>query len=129
VLVVDNASPDGSAAAIEAEFPQACLIAEPQNHGFARANNLAAARATGRYLLLLNPDTVVLDGAIQKLVVFADAHPDAGIWGGRTVFEDGRVNPTCCWRFPTVWSMFCRGTGLAAMFRRSALFAPESFGA
>lgn len=128
VIVVDNASADGSAEAIAAAFPRATLLAEGKNHGFAGANNIGAARASGEYILLLNPDTVVLEGAVQKLVAFARSHPGAGIWGGRTVFEDGRLNPTCCWAFPTVWSMFCRGTGLAALFRGSALFAPESFG-
>ena len=60
--MVDNASPDGSAAAIAEAFPEAVLLAEATNHGFAAANNLAARHARGEYLLLLNPDTVVLDG-------------------------------------------------------------------
>ena len=71
LIVLDNASTDGSAAAIAAEFPEIMLLAEPVNHGFAKANNLAAAQARGEYLLLLNPDTVVLDGALDTLLAFA----------------------------------------------------------
>ena len=71
VIVLDNASPDGSAAAIAAALPGIRLIASEVNHGFAKGNNIAAAEARGRYLLLLNPDTVVLDGAIDRLAGFA----------------------------------------------------------
>ena len=78
LIVVDNLSSDGSADAIEAEFDgRLVLIRSEENLGFARANNLAAERATGEYLLLLNPDTVVLDGAIDRLVEFAGRRPDA----------------------------------------------------
>ena len=89
ILVLDNASTDGSAAAIAAEFPQIALLSERQNHGFARANNFLALKSRGEFLLLLNPDTVVLDGALDRLVAFARRFPGARIWGGHTVFEDG----------------------------------------
>ena len=75
VIVLDNASPDGSAAAIAAAFPGLRLIASAENLGFATGNNVAAREARGRYILLLNPDTVVLDRAIDRLVAFADARP------------------------------------------------------
>lgn len=132
LIVVDNASTDGSADAIAAAFgadPRLRLLAEPRNHGFAGANNLAAGLARGRRLLLLNPDTVVLHGAIDRLAAFADARPEAGIWGGRTVFADGRLNPTSCWARPTAWSAFCRLAGLTGLFPRSARFNPEAMGA
>jgi GT2 family glycosyltransferase len=128
VIVVDNASADGSAAAIADEFPQMKLIRSATNLGFARANNLAAKRAEGRYLLLLNSDTEALEGAIEALVNFADRHPQAGIVGGRTFFADGCLNPTSCWRQPSLWSLLCLGTGLTSVFRRSRLFDPESYG-
>jgi hypothetical protein len=111
VIVVDNASTDGSAGAIAAEFPGVRLMAETVNHGFAGANNLAAARARGDYLLLLNPDTVVLDGAVDRLLAFARRRPEAGIWGGRTLYGDGRLNPASCWRRMTPWNLFCRASG------------------
>ncbi|MCK8465078.1 glycosyltransferase family 2 protein [Aliiroseovarius sp. S1339] len=128
VIVVDNASSDGSAKAIAAEFPDHVLMAETENHGFAKANNLAAKHATGEYLLLLNPDTVVLDGAIDKLIGFAERQPDAKIWGGRTYYGDMSLNPSSCWRQFTFWSVFCRTTGLTGIFPRSALFNAEAYG-
>ena len=100
LLVVDNASGDGSAEAIAAEFPQVELIRSEKNLGFAAANNLAARHANSDWLLLLNPDTVVLDGAIDKLVAFADTHPEFSIFGGRTLFADRSLNPFSCWRRP-----------------------------
>jgi GT2 family glycosyltransferase len=129
VIVVDNASSDGSAEAIAAAFPQVKLIASAENRGFAAANNLAATHAAGRWLLLLNPDTLVLDRAIERLHAFAEAHAEAKIFGGRTQFGDGTLNPASCWRKPSLWSVFCIASGLTALFPRSALLAPESFGA
>jgi GT2 family glycosyltransferase len=128
VIVVDNASTDGSAEAIAAEFPGIRLMAETANHGFAGANNLAAGEARGDYLLLLNPDTVVLDGAVDRLIAFAQARPEAGIWGGRTLYGDGRLNPASCWRRMTPWNLFCRASGLTGLFPGSGLFNPEAYG-
>lgn len=129
LIVVDNLSSDGSADAIEAEFDgRLVLIRSEENLGFARANNLAAERATGEYLLLLNPDTVVLDGAIDRLVEFAGRRPDAGIWGGRTVFADGTLNPASCWRRQTVWNTTCRALGLSGLLRGSSIFNAEAYG-
>ncbi len=125
VIVVDNASADGSAEAIRARFPGVTLLAESTNLGFGRAVNLAASRATAPYLLLLNPDTRVLDGAIDRLLAFADAHPSAGIYGGVTCYEDGSQNPESCWNRPTLWSTACQATGLAALLPRSAWANPE----
>jgi GT2 family glycosyltransferase len=128
IIVVDNASTDGSAAAIASEFPDLALLAEIENHGFASANNLAARHATGEYILLLNPDTVVLDGAIDRLMAFAEAHPTARIWGGRTVFADGSLNPASCWKQMTLWNIFCRTSGLTGLFPKSQIFNSEAFG-
>ncbi len=116
VIVLDNHSHDGSADAIAEEFPEIRLIAETENLGFARANNVAAKYARGKYILLLNPDTVVLDGAIDKLVSFARSIPTAKIWGGRTVYGDGSLNDTCCFQRMTLWTAFCRATGIAGLF-------------
>ncbi len=83
IFVVDNASSDDTVPAIQARFGEKVhIIASAMNLGFAGGNNQAAKSATGEYLLLLNPDTVVLDHAIDKLVAFAQVHPTAGIWGG-----------------------------------------------
>lgn len=129
VIVVDNASDDGSAKAIAEAFPQAQLLALDENLGFGAANNLAAERAKGRRLLLLNPDTVVRGRALEALWQDAQAHPEAGIWGGRTLFADGVLNRTSCWGAPTPWSALCLALGLASAFPRSAIFHPEGLGA
>lgn len=128
VLLVDNGSHDGSAAAMAAAFPQVRLFAETRNHGFAAANNLAADHAKGRYILLLNSDTEVLDGAVDRLMAFARAAPQARIWGGRTVFADGRLNPQSAWGRVTLWSTLCFALGLTKAFPDSPLFNPEGLG-
>lgn len=128
LVVLDNASADGSADAIAAARPEARLVRLAENIGFARANNRAARAARGEYLLLLNPDTLVRPGAIERLVAFARAHPEAGIWGGRTVFADGRLNPTNCFRRMTPWSLFAWAVGLSAAFPRSEALNPEVYG-
>lgn len=129
IIVVDNCSSDGSADAIAAQFPDVGLRRPEKNLGFARANNVASTEARGDYLLLLNPDTVILDRAIDRLVAFADAHPEAGIWGGRTLYADRSLNPTSCWGRMTLWSLICSSTGLTAMFHSRELFNPEGYGA
>ncbi|MDX9835207.1 MAG: glycosyltransferase family 2 protein [Desulfobulbus sp.] len=128
LIVVDNDSKDNSAQAITKGFPDLNLISSKENIGFARANNLAAEIAKGDFLLLLNPDTVVLNGAIQKLLAFARKHPGNRVYGGRTLFGNFTLNPTSCWKKPTLWSLFCYATGMVSIFRRNALFDPESYG-
>ena len=95
VLVVDNASSDGSADMVADRFPRAELIRSPRNLGFSRGNNLALARATGRCLLLLNSDTAVDPGALGRLVDYLDSDPDAGAVGPRLVYPDGSLQLSC----------------------------------
>ncbi len=128
IIAVDNASHDGSAAALATHAAKPQVIALNENIGFAAANNLAARHGRGRYILLLNPDTVVLDGAIDALVAFADSNPGAIIWGGRTVFADGTLNPASCWGRMTVWNQVCRVTGLTALFPDREFFNGEAYG-
>jgi GT2 family glycosyltransferase len=128
VVVVDNASTDGSAEAIAERFPEVELLAETVNHGFAGAHPIAVARARAPWLVLLNPDTVVLDGALDRLLAFARRRPEAGIWGGRTTYADGTLNPASCWARMTLWSLVSQALGLTSVFSRSALFNPEGYG-
>lgn len=128
LIVVDNASSDGSAEQIAAAGLPLRLIRLGDNVGFARANVVAAAGATGDVLLLLNPDTVVRANAIDRLVAFADANPGAGIWGGRTVFAGGRLNASCCWRRSGPWNALCRALGLTGLLPRSPIFNAEAYG-
>ena len=133
LIVLDNRSPDGSAAAIAAAFPPAAfpqvrLIASSENHGFAGGNNVAARAARGELLLLLNPDTLVKGRAIDELVAFAARRPDAGIWGGRTLKGDLSLDPGCVYADQTLWSLLCRTSGLSLVLKDSRLFNPEMYG-
>ncbi len=103
--VVDNASPDGSADMVRAEFPSARLIANQENRGFAAANNQAMAHAQGRYFLLLNPDTVALEDAMPRLAAFMDECPAAGVAGGQLLNSDGSRQQSA-FRFPTLRQTF-----------------------
>ena len=103
VHVVDNGSSDGSTAMVAVEFPEVRLTRSGSNRGFAAANNCAIREADSRYVLLLNPDTLVSPETIGDLVVFMDDHPDVGICGPRILFPDGRFQ-SCGYRFPTLLS-------------------------
>ena len=102
VLVVDNDSEDGCGTMLEEEFPQVRYIESTANLGFARANNLAAAKSSGRYILFLNPDTEVRAGAIETLAAALDAHPDAGMVGARLLNTDGTLQTTCVTAIPNI---------------------------
>ncbi len=95
VIVVDNASSDGSAEAVREHFPWVHLVQNVHNMGFARANNQGLQAAVGRHLLLLNSDTVVHPGALSTLVKFIDAHPGAGACGARLLNADGSLQHAC----------------------------------
>jgi len=129
VIVFDNASNDDSATAIENEFGNKVkLIASMENFGFAAGNNMAASEAKGDYILLLNPDTVVLDNAIDHLMEFSQEYPHSGIWGGKTLFGDKSLNPASCWSEQSLWSLFSQVIGFTSLFRRFTLFNPEGMG-
>ena len=133
LIVIDNASDDGSAAAIAEAYPKeiygnVTLIAETENHGFGPAHRLALAHVTTDWLLLLNPDTIVLDAALDALFSFAQRTPNAGIWGGRTLYGDLSLNPTSVFRRMTLWSVVCRVFGLNVIFAASPFFNSEYFG-
>lgn len=95
VIVVDNGSVDGSVGLVRREFPYVTIIANRENIGFTRANNLAMKQSKGRYVLLLNPDTVVFADTVKRLVGFMDRTPDAGIAGCKQVYANGEWQSTC----------------------------------
>jgi N-acetylglucosaminyl-diphospho-decaprenol L-rhamnosyltransferase len=128
VIVVDNASADASIEIVRAQNPDSTVVVSPTNLGFAAACNLAARQARGDFLLFLNPDSETDPAAIDTAIEYLTKHPKAGIVGGRTRYADGRLNPTCCFAEPTLWSAFCYATGLASVFRSSAVFNPEAIG-
>ncbi|MCB0153707.1 MAG: glycosyltransferase family 2 protein [Anaerolineae bacterium] len=103
VIVVDNASTDQSVVTIRQQFPQVRLVENNENMGFAGANNQGLAIAQGRYVLLLNSDTIVLPAAFDDMVRFADQHPEAGMIGCKLLNEDGSLQESWA-AFPTFWS-------------------------
>ncbi len=111
VIVVDNASTDATPGRLPEDFPQVKLVANPENRGFASGVNQAIAAGGGRYYFLLNPDTIVPPGALDELISFADAHPQAGIIGPKLRYPDGRLQYSCR-RFPTVAAAIFRNTFL-----------------
>lgn len=111
VIVVDSGSADGSAAMVAREFPWVTLFACQENVGFARGNNLAIAKANGRYILLLNPDTVVLQDALTRMMAYLEAQPDAGVVGAQLLNGDGTVQSSRR-RFPTLATAFFESTWL-----------------
>ena len=128
VVVVDNGSTDGSGAAIRRRHPSVIVDEAGENLGFARGVNRGVARSSAEWILLLNPDTVVLPGSLESLLAFAAAHPEHGVFGGRTLRPDGSTDPSSCWGAPSLWSLTCFALGLTTAFRRSRVFDPESLG-
>ncbi len=102
VIVVDNASTDGSQDVIKTNFPQVKLIANDQNLGFSRANNQAIRASRGEYILLLNSDTVVSDDALGKMIRFMDEHPEAGVASCTLLLSDGTPQPFIHGKDPTL---------------------------
>jgi GT2 family glycosyltransferase len=121
VIVVDNASSDGSPAMIEREFPVAELIRSEINLGFGPANNLGIKAARGRYVVLLNSDAFLTEGSLQRSVAHMDENPRVGLGGGRLIGRDGLPQPSAR-MFPTVLGDLIVHSGLAARFPRSRIF-------
>src|SRR4030042_6721779 len=95
VIVIDNGSRDGSGNEVKKTFSLIHLVENEENLGFAKAVNQGLQKASGRYILLLNPDTQTKHGAIERLVSFMDSHPDAGVAGAQLLNSDGsKQNPT-----------------------------------
>lgn len=122
VFVVDNLSTDGSVSYLEERFPGVHFIANQENVGFARANNQAIRLSTGRYVLLLNPDTIVIEDTFKDFIAFMDAHPEAGGAGAYMLRYNGSFAPESRRALPTPFVSFCKMSGLAALFPKSRVF-------
>lgn len=121
-FVVDNNSVDGSVPMVRSHFPEVHLIANERNVGFGAANNQALRRARGRYVLILNPDTIVQEDTLETLVRFMDGRPGAGAAGCRILNPDGTFAPESRRAFPTPRIAFFRMTGLSRLFPQSRVF-------
>jgi N-acetylglucosaminyl-diphospho-decaprenol L-rhamnosyltransferase len=115
VVVVDNASSDGSADMVRREFPAVRLVASDENLGYARGNNRGAAETSGRYLLILNPDTEVAGNALATMVRYLDERPPVGAVGPQLRYADGTLQSSRR-RFPTLATAFCESTLLHQWF-------------
>ena len=121
VWVLDNASQDGSAEMVRSEFPEVQLIASERNLGYAAGNNLLLEKAQGDYLLLLNPDTEVTQGALDTAVQYMREHPEVAALGAKLIYPDGRVQRSVR-GFPEPEAVMWEYLGLARLFPRSRRF-------
>ena len=122
VIVVDNASGDGSVEYLRERFPDVTIIASEENLGFARANNLAIRNSHGQYVLLLNPDTIVAEETFRDFISFMDSTPDAGGCGAYMLHTDGSFAPESRRGLPTPFVAFCKMSGLASLLPKSRTF-------
>ena len=120
ILVVDNASADGSPEMVKAEFPEVQLIETGKNLGFASGNNVGLRQATGRYVCLVNSDVEVEENCIERLIAFLDANPDIGIAGPRIVGSTGQVQSSC-FRSPTFRNTLCQTFALYRLSKSPSL--------
>ncbi|MFC2133296.1 glycosyltransferase [Bacteroidota bacterium] len=123
IIVVDNASEDGSVEAVKKKFPKVKLIANKENIGFGAANNLGLEKAKGKFILFLNPDTIVNKDTFNILIKFFNDNPDAGMAGCKVLNPDGSLQLACRRGFPGPWTTLTKLTGLSTLFPKSKLFA------
>ncbi|MBR1788684.1 MAG: glycosyltransferase family 2 protein [Bacteroidaceae bacterium] len=122
VFVVDNDSPDDSVSYLRPRFPEVHIIANRENYGFSRANNQAIRQAKGRYVLLLNPDTILTERTLTDCVSYLDRHPEVGATGVSMYGSNGRFAWESRRGVPTPWTSFCKMMGLTALFPHSHRF-------
>jgi hypothetical protein len=124
IIVVDNASTDGTPDMVAARFPTVKLIRNRENLGFPKGNNAGIRASRGKYIFLLNSDVKVLDGCMDALADHLDAHPDIGMIGPKILNRD-MTHQSSCRRFPTLWNNFCMMNGLAGAWKDSRFFSGE----
>ena len=128
VIVTDNNSVDGSCQMVNEKFPDIQLIENRENMGFAKANNQAISQAKGKYILILNPDTVVEENTFHKCIDFMNQHPDAGALGVKMIDGKGKFLPESKRSLPTPAVAFFKIFGLSRLFPRSQLFGKYHLG-
>ena len=128
IIVVDNASKDKSVEMLKSEFPKVKLIASSGNLGFSKANNRGVEKTSGRYVLFLNPDTLVPANTLSKMIEFMDGNKKAGAATCRVELPNGDLDDASHRGFPTPWNSFTHFSGLEKLFPQSKLFAGYSLG-
>jgi GT2 family glycosyltransferase len=123
IIIIDNASSDGSVEFISEKFPEIKLIPNDVNLGFGKANNQGLKIAKGNYILLINPDSLVSEDTFSKLISFFENHPGVGLASCKILNPDGTLQLACRRSYPGPWTSFCKVTGLSTLFPKSKLFA------
>ncbi len=126
VIVVDNASTDNSISEVKNKYPQVEILESKTNLGFSAANNLGVQYAKGKFILFLNPDTLINNSAIQKSLRFIQLNPRIGGLTCKVSLPNGSLDYSCHRGFPTPWNSFCYFTGLSKLFPHSKLFSGYS---
>ena len=121
IIVVDNASSDGSREMVTSEFPSARLIRLDDNYGFAKASNAGFRQSSGRYCFLVNSDTTVTSPSLKQMFDYMDEHPEIGLLGPAIIGPDGTKQRSCM-EFPSLWNTFCRTFALDSLFPGSKIF-------
>lgn len=122
IFVVDNNSSDGSAEMVKKDFPNVKLIANKENVGFSKANNQALKKASGKYILILNPDTRLMPETIKIMKNYMDKNQSVAVSTCRVELPNGRLDADCRRHFPTPWRAFCHFSRLSKLFKGSKLF-------
>lgn len=122
VFVVDNNSSDKTVEAVRELFPWVKLIANTKNLGFAKANNQALRKTNSKYVLILNPDSVLMPDTLIKMVKFMDENQNVAVASCRVELASGKLDRDCRRHFPTPWRAFCHFSSLEKLFRGSKIF-------
>jgi O-antigen biosynthesis protein len=123
IIIIDNASDDGSVEFIKDKFPEVKLISNQQNLGFGKANNIGLKLASGKYFLLINPDTLVAEDTFEKMISFFESNSEVGLAGCKILNPDGSLQLACRRSFPGPWTSFTKVTGLSSLFPNNKIFA------
>lgn len=122
IFIVDNNSIDGSSLLIKNKYPEVNFIANEKNLGFSKANNIALRKVTGKYVLILNPDTILEEGTFEKLISFCENNKDAGAVGSKLIQANGKLDLACKRSFPSLGVALPKILGLSKIFPKSKIF-------
>jgi len=128
VIVVDNASSDGTAEEIEKKFPEIFVIKNKENIGFSKANNMGIKKSRGKFILFLNPDTEVDKSTLSYMISFMEGHKNAGASSCFVKLPNGKLDEGAHRGFPTPWNSFCYFSGISRIFPKSKVFAGYTMG-